>query len=111
MSASTTRFPSSTSRIRRASLTSFCADSRYVSHDVPRRRVVEMRHPATGIVLAGGSSRRMGQDKARLELGGRSLLHRVVEPVSRLCEDVIIAGADNPAQHLPGLSPIWVCLL
>jgi molybdopterin-guanine dinucleotide biosynthesis protein A len=67
-----------------------------------------MRHPATGIVLAGGASRRMGRDKALLELGGRPLLHRVVEPVSRLCEEVIIAGADNPVQHLPGLSPIWV---
>jgi molybdopterin-guanine dinucleotide biosynthesis protein A len=50
----------------------------------------------------------MGRDKALLELGGRPLLQRVVEPVSRLCEEVIIAGADNPVQRLPGLSPIWV---
>jgi molybdopterin-guanine dinucleotide biosynthesis protein A len=67
-----------------------------------------MRYAATGIVLAGGASRRMGQDKALLELDGRSLLHRVVEPVSRLCDEVVIAAAGKPVQHLPGLSPIWV---
>ena len=66
-----------------------------------------MRLDATGIVLAGGSSRRMGQDKAMLELGGRTLLQHSAESVSRVCKELVIAAADRPAQHLPNLSPIW----
>ena len=63
---------------------------------------------ATGIVLAGGSSRRMGQDKAMIELGGRTLLQQAAESVSKVCEELVIAAADHPAQNLPNLSPIWV---
>jgi molybdopterin-guanine dinucleotide biosynthesis protein A len=67
-----------------------------------------MQYSATGIVLAGGASLRMGQDKAALELGGRPLLERVAEPVSRLCEEVIIAAAGRQRRELPGLAATWV---
>jgi molybdopterin-guanine dinucleotide biosynthesis protein A len=63
---------------------------------------------ATGIVLAGGLSRRMGQDKALLKLGGRTSLQLAAESVSAVCAELVIATADRPAQHLPNLSPIWV---
>lgn len=66
-----------------------------------------MKQDATGIVLAGGSSRRMGQDKAMLELGGRTLLQHAAESVSRVCDELVIAAGDRPAQQLPNLSPIW----
>lgn len=67
-----------------------------------------MKQDATGIVLAGGSSRRMGTDKAMLELGGRTSLQRAAESVSEVCKELVIAAADRPVQHLPNLSPVWV---
>ena len=39
--------------------------------------------PRTGIILAGGQSRRMGRDKASLMVNGSSLLSRVI---ARVCE-------------------------
>jgi molybdopterin-guanine dinucleotide biosynthesis protein A len=48
----------------------------------------------TGLVLAGGSSRRMGRDKARLELDGRDLIGLVVDRLSAICGEVLIVGTD-----------------
>jgi molybdopterin-guanine dinucleotide biosynthesis protein A len=46
------------------------------------------------IVLAGGSSSRMGRDKAQIELGGKSLLTRVVQAAYSLPEvgRVLVVG-------------------
>jgi molybdopterin-guanine dinucleotide biosynthesis protein A len=46
------------------------------------------------IVLAGGSSSRMGRDKAQIDLGGKSLLTRVVHEASSLPEvgRVLVVG-------------------
>ena len=46
-----------------------------IGGDVYHQRVGDL----TAFILAGGQSRRMGQDKAFLELGGRSLLARAME--------------------------------
>jgi len=48
----------------------------------------------TGIVLAGGSSRRMGRDKAFLELDGRPLIAHVVECVARVCAEVLVVASN-----------------
>lgn len=48
----------------------------------------------TGLVLAGGASERMGQDKAFLELGGRPLIQIVVERVAQVCSEVLIVAGD-----------------
>jgi molybdopterin-guanine dinucleotide biosynthesis protein A len=50
------------------------------------------------IVLAGGSSRRFGGDKARALLAGKPLLSWVVEAVARSCARIIVVTA-------PGRSP------
>jgi len=46
----------------------------------------------TAFILAGGRSRRMGRDKAFLELGGRTLLSRAMELVSGIAPVVRIVA-------------------
>lgn len=56
----------------------------------------QLDEPATGIVLAGGQSRRMGQDKRALVLDGSSLLARVVEQLRPHVGEVILGANDLP---------------
>ena len=51
----------------------------------------------TGIVLAGGASRRMGRNKAFLELGGRSLIARVIDRLALVCAEVLVVAGDTHA--------------
>lgn len=46
----------------------------------------------TGVVLAGGRSRRMGRDKALLAYAGEPLIHRVACRLEPLCGRVLIAA-------------------
>jgi molybdopterin-guanine dinucleotide biosynthesis protein A len=69
------------------------------------------RSSLSGIVLAGGQSQRMGRNKALLELEGQTLIARVLERLSPLCDELIISAndvelyADLPAQVVPDLIP------
>lgn len=55
----------------------------------------------SGIVLAGGASRRMGQNKAGLVLNGKTLLQHQVDKLHALgIGDIMLSGAGCPA--LPG---------
>ena len=55
---------------------------------------------AAGIILAGGQSRRMGVDKAFLELGGRALIERVLDALRAVCgEQIIVANARAPYER------------
>lgn len=59
----------------------------------------------SGIVLAGGLSRRMGQSKSELRLNGKTFLELQVDKVRALgIEDIMVSGAGNPA--LPGVRVI-----
>lgn len=51
--------------------------------------------PVTGIVLAGGQSLRIGQDKALLELGGKPLIAIVAERLASVCQEVVIASGST----------------
>lgn len=53
------------------------------------------RGDLTGLVLAGGASRRMGRDKAFLELGGQPLIEIVVARVAEVCKQVLIVAGDT----------------
>lgn len=55
------------------------------------------------IVLAGGSSRRMGTDKALLRLGGRTLIEIVVQTLLGITSDVVVAAGQLPRPGWPRL--------
>lgn len=59
--------------------------------------------PATGAVMAGGRSSRLGRDKALLEAGGETLLARTVRLLSPLCDEVIVIGPPERAEVVPGV--------
>ena len=46
----------------------------------------------TGIVLAGGRSTRMGQDKASLPFGDETLLTRAVRIVGEVADQVLVVA-------------------
>jgi len=66
------------------------------------------RRQATGIILAGGSSVRMGKDKANLELSEQTLLARVAQTVSLVCPEVIVAGGEQSLTDGLGPDVCWV---
>ena len=53
-------------------------------------------HPeALGVILAGGRSRRMGADKAKAILDGRTLLDWVAAAVSQVVSEVLVVGREE----------------
>ena len=53
------------------------------------------RPPVVGLILAGGASRRMGSDKAALDVGGVTMLERTVAVLGALAADrLLIVGGD-----------------
>ena len=69
-----------------------------------------------GVVFCGGESRRMGRDKAVLEIEGRTMLERAIACLERIAPAVVLAcGPEDRYQGLgmervldprPGLGPI-----
>lgn len=59
----------------------------------------------TGVLLAGGKSRRMGRDKARMELSGRPLFVNALKLLQGNFQTVIIAG-NRPDLARPGIPAI-----
>ncbi len=60
-----------------------------------------LRPEPVGVVLAGGSSRRMGRDKTLLAAGGESLPERTARRLAAVCAEVAVA--DRGRGLLPGL--------
>jgi molybdopterin-guanine dinucleotide biosynthesis protein A len=55
--------------------------------------------PTLGLVLAGGLARRMGGgDKARIRIGGATILERVLKRISPQCAAVIINANGDPTR-------------
>jgi molybdopterin-guanine dinucleotide biosynthesis protein A len=50
--------------------------------------------PCTGVILAGGRSSRLGQDKAFLDVNGQYLIERVIERLAHVADQVVIAADD-----------------
>jgi molybdopterin-guanine dinucleotide biosynthesis protein A len=74
-----------------------------------------MRSGCSLVILAGGLSRRMGQDKATLPAGDGTLIEHLVRRLAPVVNETIIAGGSiHPrfegvsvvADHQPGLGPL-----
>jgi molybdopterin-guanine dinucleotide biosynthesis protein A len=70
-------------------------------------------HPTTGIILAGGSSSRMGKDKALLALPGNQAVTFIEHLASLLiasCAETLIVARDQahgPGYAFPGVRVTW----
>ncbi len=63
--------------------------------------------PTLGLVLAGGLARRMGGgDKARIRVGGHTILERVLACLSAQCDRVIINANGDPARFADTRLPV-----
>ena len=55
----------------------------------------------SAVILAGGDSRRLGIDKALLELDGQTLLSRVVQKLAPLSDDlIVVTNSPEDYEHL-----------
>lgn len=54
--------------------------------------------PVTGVILAGGKSRRMGQNKALLPLGEDSLIEHVIHRMRRVTDELLLI-TNAPAEY------------
>jgi len=50
------------------------------------------RHNVTGVILVGGKSRRMGRDKAFLQIAGKTLFERVLEIFRESFDRIVLVG-------------------
>lgn len=70
-------------------------------------RFAVMIKPVTGLVLAGGRSKRMGKNKADLPLGEGTFLTAAQELLSGAgCADIWISAPDHLADRMPGGGPL-----
>ena len=61
----------------------------------------------SGIILAGGRSRRMGRDKCALEVGGRTLIQRVTDALDEVASEIIVVHAPRrPPPEVRSRAPL-----
>ncbi len=63
-------------------------------------RAAEPRRGVVGVVLAGGASRRMGRDKALIEVAGTSLAEHAARRLAEVVTEVVLA--DGGRRSVPG---------
>ena len=69
-----------------------------------------IQQPITGVILAGGKSSRMGQNKALMLLGGKRLVDRVVEVMRSVFDDLLMV-TNTPDVYadlgVPMMRDVW----
>ena len=55
----------------------------------------------TGIVLAGGKSKRMGTEKGLINFRGKSMIQYAIEVLEPICDQIIISANSNSYDSLP----------
>lgn len=56
----------------------------------------------SGIVLAGGRSSRMGQDKTLMSINAETLIERTVRELGNVVDEIIIASNQESKYNIPG---------
>jgi len=72
-----------------------------------------MREGIDGFILTGGQSRRMGRDKSRLLVAGKTFVARIAGELLPVVETVKLVGGDSAAadlQTVPDIHPHWGAL-
>jgi molybdopterin-guanine dinucleotide biosynthesis protein A len=57
-----------------------------------------IREPATAIILGGGKSSRMGEDKSMLPINGKPLIQHIIDQLEDHFDEIII-GANSPDKY------------
>ncbi len=100
---------------RRISLQGICRDHDFQApdHDLVPLRVTGSRKQmaiamtiprhgnnlaVSGVVLAGGLSRRLGRDKAVEPLRGQPLIRRVIQRVGKVSDEIIVVVAEQKGE-------------
>ncbi len=70
-------------------------DDRKAGGLVEKAAETEGSHNLSGIILAGGRSRRLGRDKAVELFGGQPLIRRVIDRIESLTGEIVVVVADT----------------
>lgn len=57
-----------------------------------------------GVILAGGASRRMGEDKATVEIAGERMIDHVARALGAICPRLVVAGRSRPPKGIDAIA-------
>ena len=81
----------------RRALAAVCALHQRPSASSKGSKTASKTSGVTGLILAGGQSRRMGRDKAHLPWGSATLIARVIETLRPVTEELLVVARDARA--------------
>ncbi|MFQ5875589.1 MAG: molybdenum cofactor guanylyltransferase, partial [Dehalococcoidia bacterium] len=74
---------------------------------MPVMIIGEGRMQVSGVVLAGGRSKRLGRNKSIEKVGGQPLIQRVIQRLSQVTSETIVVVAEESKVAALSLQP-WV---